>query len=120
MYQHLNSTVVGNSELLDTSTNVTTFYFLSKLQTLKFHHISNLYWYGAFLPSVCWKDNKLVNIDGSFLTALYIKDTIFCLDHLKYLNLRGIKRLILGAKSFYALPNLEVLMLGSSNINSST
>ena len=71
------------------------------------------------MPSVCWKDNKLVNIDGSFLTALYIKDTIFCLDHLKYLNLRGIKRLILRAKSFHALPNLEVLMLGSSSINSS-
>ena len=118
MYQHSNSTMVETNELLNTNKNVIELYFLPNLQTLKLHHLSNVIAHSTYVPSVCWKNNKLLNIDGSFLTALHIEDTVFCMDHLRYLNLRGIKRLILCAKAFHGLPNLEVLMLGSSNISS--
>ena len=121
MYQHstINNTLTENNKgVLDTNKTVINLYFLPNLQTLKLDHLPNPYVKGVHVPSVCWKNNKLVNIDGSFLTTLYVEDTVYCMDHLMYLNLRGIKKLILGAKAFHALTKLEVLMLGSANLGS--
>ena len=118
IFPHLNITTYGDHRVsMQSSRNVTNSYFLPNLQTIKSHHISNVIWHDSYAPSFCWKNNHLINVDISFITALHLEDTI-CFDQLKFLNLRGIEKLILGVKTFHASPNLEVLLLGSANTGS--
>ena len=97
------------------SLNGTNIYFLPKLHSLYLHHTLLTIHFAAF----CWMNNSIVNIDVSYSVGLYNLIEISCFYHLKYLNLRGIQQLQLTMESFWGMPSLEVLMLGSSGVNDS-
>ena len=93
----------------------TNVFFLPKLHSLYLHHTLLDIHFSAF----CWMNNTIVNIDVSYSLGIFIMSKTSCLYHLKYLNLRGIKLLHLTMETFWGMPSLEVLMLGSSGVNSS-
>ena len=84
----------------------------SNLQTLLMH---NMY-VSIDLPPICWMNSRLLNLDFSFVTQINIVGMLPCMQHLKYLNLRGINTLVLDVEAFHDMPSLEVLMLGSASI----
>ena len=86
-------------------------YMFSNLQTLL---VQNMYVSSEFQPIICWINCRLLNVDFSFVTQINIVGMIPCMQHLKYLNLRGIKTLVFDVEAFHDMPSLEVLMLGSA------
>ena len=68
----------------------------------------------------CWENNQLLNLDLSFISELYAPYLIPCFNNLKFLNLRGVKRLTVGVETFRDMSSLEILMLGSAGIPEGT
>ena len=109
-----NSIQTLNEENLTKNPNVTKVYFLPKLATIIGDHISNVIRREFHLFSLCWANNHLVNVDVSFVTTLLLEGTAYCMNYLRYVNLRGLTKLAFPENVLHEMPNLEVIMFGSS------
>ena len=125
-----NSTIVNTNTQLFSSNlwdnSKLYIYFLPNLQTVLLHDIyffslnTKLNKLNIDYSVPCWGNNRVINLDISFVNRVSAPDRVPCLKYLKYLNLRGIKTLTIGVKTFHDMPSLEVLMLGSSGIPEGT
>ena len=121
MFPHMNISLLENEQQMLPNSNVTEAYFLKYLQTFKLQRVFGAIVAEGYVPTFCWRNNHLVNMDLSYLPGLHFLGAIYCMKHLRFLNVRGIKNLVLKMEVFSAAPKLEVLLLGSSRIqNSST
>ena len=84
------------------------------LQTLLLRHtyVSFTFTHQLF----CWMNNRILNLDLSFIKHISIYGSIPCAQHLKYLNLRGVRWLQLDMEVFHEMSSLEILLLGSAGI----
>ena len=88
-------------------------FMFPNLQTLLTH---NTPFSSDYIGDVCWLNNRLLNVDASFVKRLSIFGKLSCMYYLKFLNLRGIDTLTFDVKVFQDMPSLEILMLGSAGI----
>ena len=117
MFPYINAILPEEESQFPSNSNVVTVYALPYLQTLRLQHVFN-YIVSDFhsSTSVCWKNNHLVNLDFAYLADLHFESSFYCMHHLRFVNLRGIKSLSFNMEFFSGVPKLEVLLLGSSRI----
>ena len=120
MFPHMNISLLENEQQLVPNSNVTEVYFLKYFQRFKLQRVFGAIVTESYFPSFCWRNNHLVNLDLSHLPGVHFLGTIYCMQHLRFLNFRGIKNLVFKMEVFSAVPNLEVLLLGSSKIKNSS
>ena len=117
MFPHINTNLFEEESQFPSNLNVVTIYVLQYLQTLRLQHVFNAIATKLHsVPSFCWKNNHLVNLDFAYLAVLHFKGSVHCMHHLRFVNFRGIQSLIFNMKLFSDVPKLEVLLLGSSRI----
>ena len=103
---------VSNTPVNPLNQNTISLFFLSKLHTLKLSHCS----IGITVPSFCWANNHLVNIDISYSRQVKVIGFLDCLAHLRYLNVRHIDILTFDTEILHGMPRLEVILAGSAGI----
>ena len=117
MFPHINATLLEEEAQFRSNSNVVTIFVLQYLQTLRIQHVFNaIVTEFHSLPSFCWKNNHLVNLDVAFLSGLHFEGVLHCMDHLRFINFRGIQSLVFNMGFFSDMLKLEVLLLGSSRI----
>ena len=90
---------------------------LSKLTHLDVHMAS--YYFGEinmlrWLPQgICWVNN-LKHIDISYNKVTRFDTPIFCMQRLKFLNIRSLDAEYMNPKVFQEMPSLEILQMGNN------
>ena len=119
MFPNINATLPKEESQFPLNSDVLTVYALPYLQTFRLQHIFNDIvsdFHSFTVSSVCWKNNRLVNLDFAYLAGLHFERSVYCMHNLRFVSLRGIKSLIFNMELFSDVPKLEVLLLGSSRI----
>ena len=113
MFQENKSIITSKNTSNRTNQTRINIFMFPNLQTLLIH---NMPLSCDFIGDVCWLNNRLLNVDASFVTRLSIFGKLSCMGCLKFLNLRGIDTLTFDVEVFQDMPSLEILMLGSTGI----
>ena len=111
-----NTTIITNlnSTSIETNTSMPRMFMLPNLQTLLLHHIPLKV---TSRPIVCWVNNRLLNVDLSFVQTIQVHGVIPCPQHVKFLNIRGINSLpYFDVIALHDMPSLEILLMGSAGI----
>ena len=111
-----NTTIITNlnSTTIQTNTSMPRMFMLPNLQTLLLNHITLRV---TARPIVCWVNNRLLNVDLSFIQTIHMHGVIPCLQHVKFLNIRGINSLpYFDVNALHDMPSLEILLMGSAGI----
>ena len=124
----------GEPKLFQESNTITTKYIdstvvqvkhTSKANVFLFDNLQTIFLHNTYVSVIlkdipCWINNRLLNVDFSFVTHINVIGLIPCMQQLKFLNLRGIKSLLFDVKAFHDMPHLKVLMLGSAGLPDDT
>ena len=111
-----NTTIITNlnSTTIQTNTSMPRMFMLPNLQTLLLHHITLRV---TSRPIVCWVNNRLLNVDLSFVQTIRVHGVIPCPQYVKFLNVRGINSLpYANVDALHDMPSLEILLVGSAGI----
>ena len=115
----INFTYVNNGEYVNSAAknkNDVSIFGLPHLQTIRASNIPNSVITIPYHRNVCWINNHLVNVDYSHSHLFSINGISPCNDFLKYLNLRHTTIRFTDSSILHGMPNLEVLLLGSSTL----
>ena len=93
-----------------TKRNGSKIYFLPNLRTLRLDHVGGQPG-PVKIPDICWSNNRLVELDLSYINDHSITGTFECFWNLKFLNIRGTRLTYLDPLIFQDMVSLQVLLL---------